>query len=271
MKYGLKKIKRVIINDIKTKKHKCTIVEIKSGSLAQGQEIVWLEGQDGSRLAGYDTTKTSTLNFESGVISVGVLETQTGGTLKAVTNGTGIKLREYLTAGTGGTSCTTTYLASGEAGKEILWIYPEDDTGDPDNANAYAQAGTASATEFSYAAATGVITLPTGKFAEGDTVIVDYYPTFDSYKELENNNSNFSFTGEVFVDCYMTDLSTQADVPAQIYCPAGRIGGAFDFSFGDTPAVQSVSIEALASQAAGKVGQMWVLRLYDLTEADTAS
>jgi len=271
MKYALKKARRVIISDTVTGKHRCTITEITKADLTDGQSTVWALGANGVRLAGFDTTKTSTFKFDSGVLSDGVIQLQTGGTKTTVTNGTKIKVRDEFTLSGTPTTVKLTYLASGAVGSEIKWIYKEDSSGEFSDSMSYAQAGTASSTAFSYAAATGIITLPTGIFSAGDIVGIDYYPTFSSYTEIENNSKNFSFTGEVFVDGYWTDLSTQADVALQLYCPAGKVSGAFSFSFGDAVAVQSIEIEALASQKAGQVGQMWVLRNYDLTTATKPS
>jgi hypothetical protein len=263
MRYALKKVRRVIINDIVTGKHKATIVEIKSASLAAGQETLWAEGADGVRLAGFDSRKTSTLRFESGVLSTGVIEAQLGATKTTVSNGTGIKIREEFTLGAGETTeITLAHKARGTAGSEIKWIYKADATGEPDIP--YAQDASASATKFVYAPETKKITLPTGAFTAGDKVIVDYFPKFTSYTEIENNVDRFSFTGEVFLDGWWTDLSNKADVPLQLYCPAGKVSGAFDFAFGDAVATQSVEIEALTDSNR----TMWKLRNYDMEDID---
>ena len=270
MKYALKKARRVMVYDPVTKKHKCTITEIKSASLSNTQDTIYATGSDGVRLAAYDTTKEATLTFESGVISTGVLQTQTGKDIAVVTNNTGVKIREEFTLASGSTTTVElTYLASGTAGSEIKWIYKADAAGEPGTASA--QATTASATEFSYAALTGIITLPTSGFAAGDVVIVDYYPTLSTSTVIENNATSFSVTGDVFVDGYFTDLSTGADIYMQIWCPAGRVGGAFDFSFGDNVAVQKTTIDALASQKVGQVGIMWKITTYDLANAAKAT
>lgn len=270
MKYALKKARRVIVSDSVTKKHKCTIVQIKSASLANTQDSVYAEGVDGVKLAVFDTNKAATLTFESGVISTGVLQTQLGKDITTVTSNTSVKIREEFTLAAGSTTTVTlSYLASGTVGSEVLWIYKADASGEP--GVGYAQAALASGTEFSYAAATGVVTLPTGGvFVAGDIVVVDYFPTLSTSEVLENNASSFSITGDVYVDGYFTNLATNADEYMQIFCPAGRIGGAFDFSFGDAVAVQSVTVDALASQKAGLVGVMWKITTYDLDNATTA-
>lgn len=262
MRYVLKKARRVIVNDIATKKHKVTIVEIKTAQLTDGQETIWAEGADGVRLVGFDQNKTSTLKFTSGVVSTGAIEASTGATKSTVENGNKIKIREEFTLSEGAETVTIGHKASGTTGNEVKWIYKEDSTGEPNES--FKQAATASATEFAYDPETKIVTLPTGVFKDGDVVCIDYFPTFSTYEEISNDADKFSFTGEVFFDAYWTDTCTKADIPLQLYCPAGKISGTLDLSFGDAVATQDVEIEALADQCAGKQKTLWVLRSYDL-------
>ena len=262
MRYVLKKARRVIINDIVTHKHKVTLVELKNAEITDGQDTLWAEGADGVRLVGFDSKKTSTLKFESGVVSTGAIAAQVGSDLVTVTNGNKIKIREEFTLGESPTTITLAHKASGTAGNEIMWIYKEDSTGEP--SKEYAQAATASATEFSYDSSTKVVTLPTGAFSAGDVVCIDYFPTFSTYTEIENDADKFSFTGEIFFDGYWTDVCTKQDVALQLYCPAGKVEGTLDLKFGDAVATQSISIDALADQCAGKQKTLWVMRNYSM-------
>lgn len=262
MRYVLKKSRRVIINDIVTGKHKVTIVEIKSAQIKNGQDTIWAEGADGVRLVGFDQNKTSALTFTSGVVSTGAIEAQTGATKTTVSNGSKIKIREEFTLSGGVTKVTLGHKAIGDTGNEVKWIYKEDSTGELDKA--YAQGATASATEFAYDPTTKDISLPTGVFTDGDVVCIDYFPQFSTYDEISNDADKFSFTGEVFFDAYWTDTCTKKDIPLQMYCPAGKVSGNLDLSFGDAVATQSVEIEALADQCAGKQKTLWVLRNYNM-------
>lgn len=261
MRYILKKARRVTINDIATGKHRATIEELKSVNLTDGQDTTWATGANGMRLAGFDQNKTSTFTFQSGLISTGVIEAQVGGEKVTVTNGNGIKMTETLPITSSQTTVVLAHKATGEAGNEVKWIYKVDTTGDP--GKAFAQAAVASATEFAYDAETKTITLPTGAFAAGDDVYVEYFPTFSSYEEIVNDAESFGLTGEVYVDAWWTDTCTQTDVPLQMYCPAGKVSGAFSLAFGDEVAVQEVTIEAVTRQCAGQKKIMWVLRSYD--------
>lgn len=262
MRYVLKKARRVIVNDIVTKKHKATIVEIKNAELTDGQDTIWAEGANGVKLVGFDEKKTSNLKFESGVVSTGVIEMQTGSNTTTVTNGNKIKIREEFVLDGTQTSVTLGHKASGTAGNEIKWIYKEDSTGEP--SKEYAQGAVASATEFAYDPSTKDVTLPTGVFTAGDVVCIDYFPTFSTYDEISNDADKFSFTGEIYFDAWWTDTCTKADVPLQLYCPAGKVDGKMTLKFGDSVATQSVDIEALADQCRGKQPTLWVMRNYDM-------
>lgn len=266
MRYVLKQARKVTINDIVTKKHKVTITEIKTAQLTNGQETIYAEGADGTQLAAFDSKKTTQLTFESGVISTGVIEAQTGGALTTVSAGTDIKIEEEFTIGTATTTVTLGHKARGTTGNEVMWIYKLDSTGE--EGTAYAQGATASATVFSYDAATKVITLPTGAFADGDVVNVKYFPKFTSYTEIVNEADKFSFTGEVYFDAFWTDICTKQEVALQLYCAAGKVDGAFDFSFGDSVATQNVKIDALVDQCRGKTKSLFVLRNYNMEDID---
>ena len=143
----------------------------------------------------------------------------------------------------------------------MRYIYKADSNGIP--SESFTQNSEVSATAFKYDPSSKTITLPTGVFKAGDTVIVDYYPTFSEIEEIANDADKFSMSGEVIVDAWFTDLCTESDVPLQLYLPKGKISGAIDLSIGDQAAVQGIEIEALTSGCAGK--SLWVLRKYDMS------
>lgn len=269
MRYLLKKARRVVINDIATKKHMATMVQLTQAQLTGASDIEWATGEDGARLAGFDQNKTSGMSFTSGVVSTGVLEAQTGGTTVKVANGTGVLFTEEFTIGSSATSVTLKYKASGAEGNEVKWIYKLDSTGEP--IESFAQKATVSATAFAYDDATKAITLPTGQFVAGDRVRVDYHPTFTEYTELTNEADKFSVTGEVYVDGFWHDTCLKKDVALQMYCPAGKVSGEIDLSFGDTAATQNLSIEALTDMCDGAQKTHWKLFTYDMEDVTDAT
>ena len=200
MRYALKKVRNIVGRDIATGKNKFVLSDLKSLTISGSSEVVWSDGADGAHLVGFDTNKVATIEAENGSIDIGYLETQTGGSLRKVENGSDVLFTEVLTVSGG--KATTTHKASGVVGGELGFAYPLDATSDPDRLNAFVQAATASATEFAYDPETKEITLPTGKFADGDKVYVEYFPTFGSYEELDNDSDKFSETVAVYCNVW---------------------------------------------------------------------
>ncbi len=261
MRYALKKVRNIVGRDIATGKNKFVLSDLKSLTISGNADVVWADGADGAHLVGFDTNKIATIEAENGAIEIGYLETQVGGTLKKVENGTEVLFTEVLTAKDG--KVTTTHKASGIVGNEIGFVYPLDETSDPDRVNAYIQSATASATEFSYDPTSKEITLPTGKFIDGDKVYVEYFPTFGSYEQLDNDLDKFSETVAVYANVWMTNICSHKDIPAQLVMERGKVSGELNYTMGNDVAVQNISIEAL--QSCGEKS-LWKLYKYDLSE-----
>lgn len=266
MKYAFKKVRRIILNDLATKKHKVTLNDLKSFKIAGSQDVVYAEGQDGAKLAAFDVSKVASISAENGTVDEGYLSLQVGSEVVKVTNGSAILIREEFEIKEGETSVTLSYKATGTTGNEVRYIYKGDANGIP--ADAFTQDATASATAFAYAPATKTITLPTDVFKAGDIVIVDYYPTFSEYEEISNEGNKFSMACEVIVDAWFTDLCTELDVPLQLYMAKGKVSGEIDLSAGDQAAVQNIEIESLTRSCSGDSKILWVLRKYDLSNAE---
>lgn len=266
MKYAFKKVRRIIINDLATKKHKVTLNDLKNFKINGSQDTVYAEGQDGAKLAAFDVNKVASISAENGSVDEGYIALQVGSDIVKVTNGSSILIREEFPIKDGDTSVTLSYKATGATGNEVKYIYKADSNGLP--GDAYTQNSAASTTEFTYTPDTKTITLPTDVFSAGDTVIVDYYPKFSEYEEIANDADKFSMTGEIFVDAWFTDLCTEADVPLQLYQPKGKISGTIDLSAGDQAAVQNIEIESMTRACVGDSKNLWTLRKYDMSKVD---
>ena len=265
MKYAFKKVRRIIINDLATKKHKVTLNDLKNFKISGSQDTVYSEGADGAKLAAFDVNKVSSITAENGTIDEGYLAMQVGSDVVKITNGSSILIREEFEVTGGATKVNLSYAASGAVGNEIRYIYKADSNGNP--GDVYTQNASVSATEFTYTPSDKSIELPTGMFKNGDTVIIDYYPTFSEYEEIANDADKFSMSGEVIVDAWFTDLCSDADVPLQMYLPKGKISGTIDISAGDQAAVQNIEIEALAKTCSSDGNNLWTLRKYDMSNA----
>lgn len=264
MKYILKKLRMLRVFDLETGKLKVMMTDLKTGQFTGSQETVYAEGAEGAKLAAFDINKVAGFNATNGTIDLGYLAMQVGGEVVEVTNGNSVVLHKVLKTADG-TSVTLPHKASGTTGNEIGFIYPIDRDGMPDYHNAYTQAANASATEFAYDPATGIITLPTGKFTAGAEVSVHYNPTFKTYRELTNDSTKFASSGRVVVDAWFTDSCNNKDVPLQVVLPKGKISGEVDISFGDQAAVQNIAVEAM-STVCDTDATLW--KLYDYDEQE---
>ncbi|MDE6312817.1 MAG: hypothetical protein K2M46_04245 [Lachnospiraceae bacterium] len=264
MKYAFKKVRRIILNDLQTKKHKVTLNDLKSFAIKGSQETVYAEGTDGTKLAAFDINKVASIEASNGSVDEGYIALQTGTDVVKVTNGSSILIREEFEIKKGDTKVTLSYKAAGTEGSEIKFIYKADSNGMPKED--YAQKSAVSATEFTYTPDSKEITLPTDAFSEGDMVIVDYYPTFSEYEEISNEANKFSLSCEVIIDAWFTDLSTDADVPLQLYLPKGKVSGEIDLTAGDQAAVQNITIESMTRSCCGTSKNLWTLRRYDMSD-----
>ena len=264
MKYALKKVKDIIFADTVTDEHVCTLNDLTDIKLSNGADTVDATGSDGSILAQWDTKKTSEITASNGAIETGMLALQLGTEEQVVLNGTGVRYREKFTLKSGNTTVTLTHKPSGTEGSEIKFIYKADSNGNPDTS--YAQAAEASATAFAYTPATKVITLPTDVFTGGETVIVDYYPTYSEYKQITDKSNEFGGTYKVIVRGWFTDLCSHKDIPLQLVCPSGKVSAKFDLEFGDKAAVQDITINNLSSACANDDKVFWDMFTYDDTK-----
>lgn len=263
MKYAFKKVRGIRIYDLETKEHLVTLNDLTSFQWTGGQDTIYSDGADGAHLVGFDVKKVSGIKASSGIIDSGYLSLQVGSSEKVVANGTGVKIREEIEV-TDATKVTLAHKPSGDVGNELGFIYLADKNGIP--GTSFTQAATASTTEFAFAPDTKEITLPTGKFKVGDTVVIDYNPTFKEYTEIVNETNKFSKSGEIIIDAWFTDLCTEKDIPLLVRNPKGKISGTMDYSAGDQAAVQNIEIEAMSKPCAGESNVLWKLYTYNMED-----
>lgn len=237
-------------------KHAATIRQIKKGNLKNGNDTVWATGMNEAKLAGFSTNKAATFTATSGLVSDGGFVLN-GAKVIVSNSGTGYLYEEVIKLA-GATSAVLKHKASGTAGSEIGYIYGCDMNGNIDSTKEYAQDTTASATKFSYAAATKTITLPTDVFTAGQYILVKYLPTFSTIKKIYRDSASEPFEGEIRIFCLVKKLcgddNGNIDL-GQIYLPRGRFDGNFDTAFGDAAAVQDFTVEALLG--CGVTGNFW--------------
>jgi hypothetical protein len=242
-KMNVKSIDRILGYNLSTNALMFILDELQDATLTNGEETVYGTGKLGGRISSLKKNKTAGLTANNGFVVGGLLASQWGTDAEVAGTATlSIPYFEVLTAGTGGTSCTTTYAATGTAGAEIGFIYSVNSDGT--QSTSYAQDTTAAATKFSYATATKVLTLPTSVFTEGDKVIVAYNYLAKGRKYV-NKADVVSKNAKIVVELTIGDACETAEYPAYILMSNAALDGTFDLSLGGDQVVHSLTVNAI--------------------------
>lgn len=220
------------------------------------QETYYATGLNGARIGSADRNKYSRLTVNNGAIVDGVIAAQTG---SEWTTGT-IVLEDYLDDLTtaDGTSVTLSHKAVGTTGAEVKYIYATGTDGVA--SERYTQGASASATEFSYAPDTGVVTLPTGVFQAGDKLVAEYDISVENAKKLTNMTNQFSSRGKVIARCWVQDPCTSKSYPGRVIFDNAKVSGNFEITTGNDFAAQNVEFESMQSCDSAK---LWDFVVFD--------
>lgn len=215
--------------------------QIKDGTIECDSEIQYAQGKNDVKLYALEKNKTAKITMNSGYLVGGALASQLGGEYE---KGTYTVPAENIifTVKDEATTIVLPEAPVGAAGSEIPYIYK----GNPDGTRAeeFPIAATASATAFSLSEKT--ITLPTGKFAAGDIVIIPYdISVIDAYK-LKNSADNFTKTvrAEVGVMLHLA-CDESAKHMAVFTFPSLKLTGKISMNLGKEPLAQAIEGEAM--------------------------
>ena len=224
--------------------------ELTDTSIANTEEKVDIVGKGGRKINSLKKNKAVTVTGTNGVISGGLLATQTGGTLTAA-EGEVTKVRVAETLTVTDNKATTGAKAVGTVGNELksLNVKVSDSLG-----KAYTQAATASAGKFAYAPATKEITFFEGDIEDGAEIIV-FYDKEVTGRTVSNPSDKYSKKLKVYLDCLATD-SCDNIYHVQYIFPRADFSGNFDTAMGDNPAVHAFEFESLAGSCGG-AGNLW--------------
>lgn len=281
MKYVLKKVRRVRVNDIATGECKATISDLQSARFTGNADISYAEGAEGTRLAAFDANKVAGFEATNGAIDLNMLALQVGTEVEDITDVTEISVRakhtitaEEVTAG----KFALDHIARGTAGAELKYIYKADKHDTPEKSLKQVTLGTGHAAlltgEFTYENVTAsdvttpTVTFFTGDLIAGDVVIYDYYPKFTKAQRIKNESGKFAITGEVIVDAWFTDICDNKDVPLQVVLPKGKLSGEYTYEMGGNAATQGITVDALSTPCDD--GTLWKLYSYDMTDVTDA-
>jgi len=232
------------------------MTDLQDANWANEQETYYATGLNGARIGSADRNKYSRITVNNGAVVDGVIAAQTGSEWETRT----VVLENYLDdlVTSDGASITLTYKAIGDTGAEVKYVYACGTDGVA--SQKFQQAAAASATEFSYAADTGIITLPTGMFKAGDKVVVEYDISIQNAKKLTNMTNKFSSRGKMIARAWVQDPCSSKSYPARIIFDNAKVSGNFELATGEDFAAQNVEFESMQSCSSAK---LWDFIVFD--------
>lgn len=244
--------------DVTTGSYIFTLDELQNASIAQAQETTDITGKQGRVISTLKKNKTVTVSGTNGLVSGGLLETQTGGSF--TNKATEVLWADYLTVASG--EATTSYKAIGTTGAEIEALYIKNSDGTL--GTKLEQASTAAAGKFAYAPATKKLTFHTD-VAAGSEVIV-YYKRKITADVLDNEASTYSGKLTLYIDALAEDKCGNI-YRVQFYIPKADFSGEFTLELGDNQTTHAFEAKALAGGCGGN-GQLWSYTVFGSDTAD---
>lgn len=246
--------------DVVTGAYKFTLDELQNASIANSQETSDITGKGGRKLATLKRNKAVTVSGTNGLVSGGLLETQTGG--EFANKATTVMWNECVTVRSG--AAATSYKAIGTEGAEIDAIYVRNANGTL--GTALEQAEAASAGKFAYTPSTKAISLHTD--IEDGTELIVYYKRKITADVLDNTSDHYSGKCALYIDALAEDKCANV-YRVQFYIPKADFSGEFSFEMGTDQTTHGFEAQALAG-ACGAGGQLWTYTVFGADAADVA-
>jgi len=214
-----------------------TLDELQNATIEQSDETVEITGKKGRKISSMKRNKAVTISGTNGLVSMGLLATQSGSEFEAQTEAV-VRWYDYLTVRSN--SATTSYKAVGTAGSEIIGLWTKNgavlDT-------KLTQAGTAAAGKFAYAPATKTLTF--SGISDGTEIFVIYERKIAA-NVMANYSDTYSKKCSLYIDAIAEDkCSNQYHV--QFFVPRADFSGNFSFEMGDNQSVHNFEAEALSA------------------------
>lgn len=234
--------------------------DLKNSTLSNNGTVVYAQGGVGNpKIIGFSHSKESQLDIESAVITEGAIGIQTGSGVISLESTMLIPFDEVVVATDAG-KATTTYTASGTAGSEIGFAYVLNEDGTV--AKKLEQAATSSAGKFQYATATKSLEFESTDVPAGSKILVIYYPTITSAKQITNSTELFAKNVRLHCKTLFRDTCSGKDYVGMLVIYKAKAGEewSLELSADGDPAVHSINFEALKSCESPT---LWDIFIYD--------
>ena len=258
---ALTSIETISAFDVSTGAYKWTLDELQNATVAQTQDMQEVTGKGGRILNRLKRNKAVTISATNGLISGGLLESQTGGEFETKT--TKVMWTDYLTVNASH-EATTTWKAVGTTGAEINALYVRERNGAL--GAELEQASTVAAGKFTYTPNTKQLVFHSD-IVEGTEVVV-FYERQISADVLVNESDKYSGKATLYIDCLAEDNCANV-YRVQIYVPKADFSGEFSLEFGGDQAVHSFEANSLAG-GCGNGNYYWTYTVFGVNTADEA-
>lgn len=214
--------------------------DLQDFTLNSSQEESEITGKNGRPIGKKKKFKRASGSGTSGLISPGLMHTQTGGDIKY--GKVKVKREESKPASGKGTTIVTDAVAVGTKGKEIGQIKLFGKGGML--VGVYEQGTTVSEDKFSYDPTTKTISLPNNNNITAGLRVVYAYDREVTATTINNPSDKFSKTRELWVHCYAKD-HCDTIYRADLYIPRADFKGDFDTDLGGDQTTHNFSFDAL--------------------------
>lgn len=168
--------------------------QIKNGKIETSGEVTYVEGVQGAKLGSLNKSKDTKISWTNGYVNMSVLAQQYGSEIEHASESRTVEVPEIEFVTVEGDATTITF-AEGRTpvADSLKFIYKAQ--GDMTKGTGYSVGAEASATTFAVSGNT--ITLPTGVFEKGDTVIVPY--DFETTTGIRLDDKADAFSDDIYL------------------------------------------------------------------------
>lgn len=236
--------------------------ELQNATISQGQETVDITGKQGRKLSTLKRNKTATISGTNGLVSGGLMESQTG--CKFENKTTKVRWDDYLVVS--GNEAVTAYRAVGSVGSEVISV----DIRNSDGTLGVILEQDAEAGDGKFAYNPETKTLTFVDIPDGTEVIAHYDRNIQA-SVLENYSDTYSGKATLYID------ATAEDKCANIYhiqfCfPKADFNGEFSIEMGGDQVVHNFEAEALTngycSASTAAEGILWTYTIFGANAED---
>jgi hypothetical protein len=237
--------------------------ELQNATIANTQDKQDITGKGGRKLSSLKRNKAVTVSGTNGLISAGMLEVQTGSEFE-MKESTPVAWTDYIAIE--GDKAKTTYIAAGEAGKEIEALYIKN--GDGSCGVKLEQAAAAAEGKFAYNPTTKELSFVEDAFDDGTEIVVFYTRNIPG-AVLTNMSDKYSGKLQLYIDATGEDRCGK-EYHVQFYIPKADFSGEFSIELGGDQVTHGFEAESLAGSNCGGVkgGELWTYTVFGVDAED---